>query len=192
MSTCTAQNQKLQHKVQQLEKENMSLLEQLRKLQILVCQSTGNVTQTGTYLAVLLLAFSLIIFPSFSPFTKKTQKSNDFIPVRVFSRSLHDSVSSRVTYYSTDAEETTGWVRNEHQGMDAQLGPLEYLTASLSSYTKPLEHSLEIINYTHRLEGGSTGIKLQQRLFADNEKSQNVSLSDQVIGNVTWKQEREL
>eukprot|EP00079_Xenopus_tropicalis_P018298 XP_004919633.1 PREDICTED: cyclic AMP-responsive element-binding protein 3-like protein 3 isoform X1 [Xenopus tropicalis] len=195
MSTCTAQNQELQHKVLQLEKENVSLLEQLRKLQILVCQSTGNVAQTGTCMAVLLLAFSLIIFPSFNPCTKKTQKSNDFTPVRVFSRSLHDSLSSRVNYFPADTEETTGWVQNEHQGPATQLRILgKYLTASQSNYTKPLsvEKSLDIINHTLRLKGGVIGIKLQQRFFVDDKKSQSGTLRDQVIGNVTWKQEGEL
>uniref|UniRef100_A0A8C5QN07 BZIP domain-containing protein n=1 Tax=Leptobrachium leishanense TaxID=445787 RepID=A0A8C5QN07_9ANUR len=83
MSACAAHNQELQRKVFQLEKHNISLLEQLRRLQAVVSQSAGKAAQTGTCVAVLLLSFSLILFPSISPFTKrKMQEENDFLPVR--------------------------------------------------------------------------------------------------------------
>ncbi|CAM4627546.1 cyclic AMP-responsive element-binding protein 3-like protein 3 isoform X4 [Lepidochelys kempii] len=99
MSACTAQNQELQRKVLHLEKQNSSLLEQLRKLQTLVVQSTNKAAQTGTCIAVLLLSFALIIFPSISPFApSKAEPEGDFGPVRVFSRSLHNDASSRVVY----------------------------------------------------------------------------------------------
>ncbi|TFK00829.1 Cyclic AMP-responsive element-binding protein 3-like protein 3 [Platysternon megacephalum] len=99
MSACTAQNQELQRKVLHLEKQNSSLLEQLRKLQTLVVQSTNKAAQTGTCIAVLLLSFALIVFPSISPFApNKAEPEGDFGPVRVFSRSLHNAASSRVVY----------------------------------------------------------------------------------------------
>ncbi|XP_039371201.1 cyclic AMP-responsive element-binding protein 3-like protein 3 isoform X2 [Mauremys reevesii] len=99
MSACTTQNQELQRKVLHLEKQNSSLLEQLRKLQTLVVQSTNKAAQTGTCIAVLLLSFALIVFPSISPFTpNQAEPEGDFGPVRVFSRSLHNDASSRVVY----------------------------------------------------------------------------------------------
>nr|XP_056723683.1 cyclic AMP-responsive element-binding protein 3-like protein 3 [Euleptes europaea] len=97
MSACTAQNQELQRKVVHLEKQNLSLLQQLKKLQALVIQSSSKAAQTGTCVAVLLLSFALIVFPSISPFAhNKAETEGDFIPVRVFSRSLHNDASSRV------------------------------------------------------------------------------------------------
>ncbi|XP_040097910.1 cyclic AMP-responsive element-binding protein 3-like protein 3 isoform X3 [Oryx dammah] len=51
MSACTAQNQELQRKVLHLEKQNLSLLEQLKKLQAIVVQSTSKSAQTGTCIA---------------------------------------------------------------------------------------------------------------------------------------------
>ncbi|XP_077188320.1 cyclic AMP-responsive element-binding protein 3-like protein 3 [Paroedura picta] len=97
MSACTAQNQELQRKVVHLEKQNLSLLQQLKKLQALVIQSSSKAAQTGTCVMVLLLSFALIVFPSISPFAhNKGEKEGDFIPVRVFSRSLHNDASSRV------------------------------------------------------------------------------------------------
>ncbi|XP_062968996.1 cyclic AMP-responsive element-binding protein 3-like protein 3 isoform X1 [Cynocephalus volans] len=97
MSACTAQNQELQRKVLHLEKQNLSLLEQLKKLQAIVVQSTSKSAQTGTCIAVLLLSFALIILPSISPFAaNKAESSGDFTPVRVFSRTLHNDAASRV------------------------------------------------------------------------------------------------
>ncbi|XP_067871959.1 cyclic AMP-responsive element-binding protein 3-like protein 3 [Heterodontus francisci] len=97
MAACTAQNYELQRKVICLEKQNTTLLQQLRKLQTLVMHSTGRTAQTGTCIMVLMLSFGLIIFPSFSSFSaSKGAKEDDFTPVRVFSRSLHDLESSRV------------------------------------------------------------------------------------------------
>ncbi|XP_040393491.1 cyclic AMP-responsive element-binding protein 3-like protein 3 isoform X3 [Cygnus olor] len=99
MSACTAQNQELQRKVLHLEKQNSSLLEQLKKLQALVVQSSNKAAQTGTCIAVLLLSFALIVFPSISPFApSKAEADGDFGPVRVFSRSLHNAAASRVAY----------------------------------------------------------------------------------------------
>uniref|UniRef100_A0A8C6VC52 cAMP responsive element binding protein 3 like 3 n=1 Tax=Naja naja TaxID=35670 RepID=A0A8C6VC52_NAJNA len=82
MSACTAQNQELQRKVVHLEKQNLSLLQQLKKLQGIVMQSSGKAAQTSTCVAVLLLSFALIIFPSIGPFTRnKAETSGDFVPV---------------------------------------------------------------------------------------------------------------
>ncbi|XP_069734244.1 cyclic AMP-responsive element-binding protein 3-like protein 3 [Phaenicophaeus curvirostris] len=106
MSACTAQNQELQRKVLHLEKQNSSLLEQLKKLQALVVQSSNKAAQTGTCIAVLLLSFALIVFPSISPFApSKANADGDFRPVRVFSRSLHNVAASRVAYTQPQAVE---------------------------------------------------------------------------------------
>ncbi|XP_027706979.1 cyclic AMP-responsive element-binding protein 3-like protein 3 isoform X1 [Vombatus ursinus] len=109
MSKCTAQNQELQRKVLHLEKQNLSLMEQLRKLQTLMVQSTSKSAQTGTCIAVLLLSFALIIFPSISPFTSnKTEAPEDFLPVRVFSRSLNADAASRVFHAPVPGGEELG------------------------------------------------------------------------------------
>ncbi|XP_007488969.1 cyclic AMP-responsive element-binding protein 3-like protein 3 isoform X2 [Monodelphis domestica] len=109
MSECTAENQELQRKVLHLEKQNLSLLEQLKKLQALMVHSTSKSAQTGTCIAVLLLSFALIIFPSISPFApNKTEAPGDFVPVRVFSRSLHADTASRVFHTSVPGGEELG------------------------------------------------------------------------------------
>lgn len=109
MSACTAQNQELQRKVLHLEKQNLSLLEQLKKLQALVVQSTTKSVQTGTCTAVLLLSFALIVLPSISPFTSnKAESPGDFAPVRVFSRTLNDDASSRVALDTDPGPEAPG------------------------------------------------------------------------------------
>nr|XP_036874428.1 cyclic AMP-responsive element-binding protein 3-like protein 3 isoform X2 [Manis javanica] len=109
MSACSAQNQELQRKVLHLEKQNLSLLEQLKKLQAIVVQSTSKSAQTGTCIAVLLLSFGLIILPSISPFaSNKAESPGDFAPVRVFSRTLHNDAASRVASDATPGSEAPG------------------------------------------------------------------------------------
>ncbi|XP_019599837.2 cyclic AMP-responsive element-binding protein 3-like protein 3 isoform X3 [Rhinolophus sinicus] len=109
MSAYTAQNQELQRKVLHLEKQNLSLLEQLKKLQAIVVQSTSKSAQAGTCIAVLLLSFALIVLPSISPFApNKAESPGDFTPVRVFSRTLHNDAASRVAADATPGPEAPG------------------------------------------------------------------------------------
>lgn len=61
---CTAQNAQLQKKVELLEKQNGSLLLQLKRLQALVANSSGRNAQTSTCVMVLLLSFALLLFPN--------------------------------------------------------------------------------------------------------------------------------
>lgn len=68
VTECTAHNQVLQKKVQQLQKQNMSLLQQLRNLQALVSQTGAKTTAASTCVMVLALSFCLILFPSLYPF----------------------------------------------------------------------------------------------------------------------------
>ncbi|CAI5788012.1 AMP-responsive element-binding 3 [Podarcis lilfordi] len=71
---CTAQNNELQKKVQLLQKQNMSLLEQLRKLQALIQHSTTKTTTASTCVLVLVFSFCLILWPSYYPFGGSQQK----------------------------------------------------------------------------------------------------------------------
>ncbi|NXW11676.1 CR3L3 protein, partial [Fregetta grallaria] len=64
VAACVAQNHELQKKVQLLQKQNMSLLEQLWKLQALVRQSTTKTTTASTCIMVLVLSFCLILILS--------------------------------------------------------------------------------------------------------------------------------
>ncbi|XP_062311117.1 cyclic AMP-responsive element-binding protein 3-like protein 3-A [Osmerus eperlanus] len=101
MAACNANNQELQRKLFQLERSNTSLMEQLRKLQSLVMNGSNKPAQTGTCVLVLLLSFSLLLFPSLKPFSDtKVSQGGDFSPIRVQSRSLHNLEASRVLQVS--------------------------------------------------------------------------------------------
>nr|XP_046248492.1 cyclic AMP-responsive element-binding protein 3-like protein 3-A [Scatophagus argus] len=100
MAACNAHNQELQRKVSQLERCNMSLMEQLRRLQALVMNTSNKPAQTGTCVLVLLLSFSLILFPSLKPFSDTKVSQGDFSPVRIQSRSLQNLQASRVLHFS--------------------------------------------------------------------------------------------
>ncbi|XP_068176332.1 cyclic AMP-responsive element-binding protein 3-like protein 3-A isoform X2 [Antennarius striatus] len=100
MAACNAHNQELQMKVSQLEKCNISLMDQLRRLQALVMNTSNKPAQTGTCIMVLLLSFSLILFPSLKPFSDPKVSLEDYSPVRIQSRSLQNLQASRVHHVS--------------------------------------------------------------------------------------------
>lgn len=68
VAACSEQNQKLQRKVQELERQNISLVAQVHQLQKLTAQTSSRAAQTSTCVLILLFTLALIILPSFSPF----------------------------------------------------------------------------------------------------------------------------
>ncbi|XP_061681263.1 cyclic AMP-responsive element-binding protein 3-like protein 3-A isoform X2 [Syngnathoides biaculeatus] len=98
MAACSAHNQELQRKVSQLEKCNISLIEQLRRLQVLVMNTSNKPAQTGTCVLVLLLSFSLILLPNLKPYADTKVSQGDYSPVRIQSRSLQDVEGSRMLH----------------------------------------------------------------------------------------------
>ncbi|KAG7335423.1 hypothetical protein KOW79_000116 [Hemibagrus wyckioides] len=98
VAACSAQNKDLQRTVEQLEKHNMSLLAQLRNLQSLVKQTASKAAQTSTCIMILLFSLTLIIFPSFRPFSLRVKASEEtYTPTGVISRNiLNDEASPLV------------------------------------------------------------------------------------------------
>ncbi|NXT58475.1 CR3L3 protein, partial [Pluvianellus socialis] len=86
VAACTAQNHELQKKVQLLQKQNMSLLEQLQKLQALVRRSTTKTTTAKTCTMVVVLSFCLIISPSICSFGRREPQPE----LRVLSRQIRE------------------------------------------------------------------------------------------------------
>ncbi|XP_029389107.1 cyclic AMP-responsive element-binding protein 3 [Mus pahari] len=60
----TAQNQELQNKVQRLEEQNLSLLDQLRKLQAMVIEIANKTSSGSTCVLVLVFSFCLLLVPT--------------------------------------------------------------------------------------------------------------------------------
>ncbi|XP_010836685.1 PREDICTED: cyclic AMP-responsive element-binding protein 3-like protein 4 isoform X2 [Bison bison bison] len=89
VAACAAQNQELQRKVQELEKHNISLVTQLRQLQMLIVQTSNKAAQTSTCVLILLFSLALIILPSFSPFQGLPEAGpEDYQPHGVISRNI--------------------------------------------------------------------------------------------------------
>lgn len=65
---CTQENEALQKKVENLEKQNMSLLSQMKRLQTLLSVKSTRTAQASTCVMVLLLSFAFLIVPNFNPF----------------------------------------------------------------------------------------------------------------------------
>ncbi|KAF1455719.1 Cyclic AMP-responsive element-binding protein 3-like protein 3, partial [Pygoscelis antarcticus] len=85
VAACTAQNHELEKKVQLLQKQNMSLLEQLRKLQAFVRQSTTKTT-TKTCTMVVVLSFCFILSPTICSFGSREPQPE----LRVLSRQIRE------------------------------------------------------------------------------------------------------
>jgi cyclic AMP-responsive element-binding protein 3 len=89
VAACSAQNQELQKKVQELERHNISLVAQLRQLQALIAQTSNKAAQTSTCVVILLFSLALIILPSFSPFQGLPEVGpEDYQPHGVISRNI--------------------------------------------------------------------------------------------------------
>lgn len=65
---CTQENHTLHKKVDQLEKQNVTLLNQLKKLQTILSLKSTRTAQASTCVMVLLLSFAFLIVPNFNPF----------------------------------------------------------------------------------------------------------------------------
>ncbi|NXL08173.1 CR3L3 protein, partial [Mesembrinibis cayennensis] len=116
VAACMAQNHKLQKKVQLLQKQNMSLLEQLRKLQALVRQSTTKTTTASTCIMVLVLSFCLILSPSLYLFGSREQQ----LELRVLSRQIHE-FPNQVRQAAPDVQEDAALERLSPEPEDPLL-----------------------------------------------------------------------
>ncbi|XP_060762598.1 cyclic AMP-responsive element-binding protein 3-like protein 3-A [Neoarius graeffei] len=132
MAACSAQNMELQKKVAQLEKTNTSLMEQLRRLQALVINSANKPAQTGVCILVLLLSFSLILFPRFQPLShSRISDPADLITDKVQSRSLRSVVEVHslqpVSSMDRHMETTTNIISKTHIRPEyADMDPLHH------------------------------------------------------------------
>ncbi|CAL8345058.1 unnamed protein product [Lota lota] len=108
VAVCTAHNLELQKKVHLLQKQNISLIEQLKKLQGMMKISTMKTSTTSTCIMVFLLSFCLIIFPSVNPFGGRTGQKELYTPSSVMSRTLRSlpaEVADTVSYVVEQDEE---------------------------------------------------------------------------------------
>ncbi|MBN3324285.1 CR3L4 protein, partial [Atractosteus spatula] len=106
VAACSAQNQELQRTVEQLEKHNMSLLAQLRRLQSLIKQTATKAAQTSTCIMIIIFSLALILFPSYSPFRWGPAAAEEpYAPRGVISRNiLTDSAASHELDVGHDIE----------------------------------------------------------------------------------------
>ncbi|XP_014907456.1 cyclic AMP-responsive element-binding protein 3-like protein 3-A isoform X1 [Poecilia latipinna] len=158
MATCSAHNQELQRKVSQLEKCNMSLMEQLRRLQALVMNSSNKPVQTGTCVLVLLLSFCLILVPSLKPFSDSKVSQSDFSPVRIQSRSLQNLQASRVMGVidpSFPAEDESDPL-NQRFPQERGLGDITDLTMKKKLPEEQEQPGLDSVSLNSSQEDGSS------------------------------------
>ncbi|KAM9264361.1 LOW QUALITY PROTEIN: cyclic AMP-responsive element-binding protein 3-like protein 4 [Morus bassanus] len=117
-AACSAQNQELRKKIQELEKRNGSLLQQL---QALIKQTSNKTAQTSTCILILLLSLGLILFPSYSPFRRGLGGSqNGNQPTGVISRNI--LTQGELLGSAGDAPfPAPGWLQVEEPGPAASV-----------------------------------------------------------------------
>ncbi|KAJ8380811.1 hypothetical protein SKAU_G00015890 [Synaphobranchus kaupii] len=136
VAVCTAHNLELQKKVQLLQKQNMSLIEQLRKLQALMKLSTMKTTTTSTCVMVFLLSFCLIIFPSVNPFGSSGGQKELYAPSGVLSRTLR-SVSIPDVVEGVSSKE---WADDEEPLLLAKVENSKAMFSGNQNHTPDYQH----------------------------------------------------
>ncbi|XP_019482824.1 PREDICTED: cyclic AMP-responsive element-binding protein 3-like protein 4 isoform X4 [Hipposideros armiger] len=141
VAACSAQNQELQEKVQELERHNVSLVTQLRQLQMVITQTSNKAAQTSTCVLILLFSLALIILPSLSPFQGLTEAgSEDYQPHGVISRNIltHNEMTDRETPVVESrlggppgANGANGSTRTLLEKMGGQTGPSRHVRTVL-------------------------------------------------------------
>ncbi|NWH47664.1 CREB3 protein, partial [Fregata magnificens] len=116
VAACVAQNHELQKKVQLLQKQNTSLLEQLWKLQALVRQSTTKTTTASTCIMVLVLSFCLILSPSLYLFGSREPQ----LELRVLSQQICE-FPNQVRQAAPDMQEEAALERLSPEPEDSLL-----------------------------------------------------------------------
>lgn len=119
VKACTELNHNLTKKVANLEKQNKSLLDQLKELQALVASTHPTKAQAGTCLMVLFLAFGLVLFP-INNMNLGEQKDTvaKYAPAIVRSRTLLQ-VNEEYTAEPEDVSETTSFNVNNSDYLKA-------------------------------------------------------------------------
>lgn len=124
VKVCTAQNVQLQKKVQNLEKQNITLIQNLKKLQNLLSSASNKPAQTSTCVMVLLLSFALLIVPNINPFFKNSvnnrSSSHQISPGR--SRSLLADEKAEVE--TTPLTPSVGGVQDDDQVVETVLAKM--------------------------------------------------------------------
>lgn len=141
VAACSAQNQELQEKVQELERHNVSLVTQLRQLQMVITQTSNKAAQTSTCVLILLFSLALIILPSLSPFQGLTEAgSEDYQPHGVISRNIltHNEMTDQETPVVESrlggppgATGANGSTRTLLEKMGGQTGPSRHVRTVL-------------------------------------------------------------
>ncbi|XP_012588855.1 PREDICTED: cyclic AMP-responsive element-binding protein 3-like protein 4 [Condylura cristata] len=142
VAACSTQNQELQKKVQELERHNISLVTQLRQLQMLIAHTSNKAAQTSTCVLILLFSLVLIVLPSFSPFQSLPEVGpEDYQPHGVISRNIltHKDMTENLETPITEsrlgggsgARGTNGSTRTLLEKMDGRTAPNGYVRTVL-------------------------------------------------------------
>lgn len=177
---CTEENTQLKKKMGDLEKQNVSLLSQLKKLQALIVSKTKP-AQASTCIMVLLLSFAFLVVPNFNPFRPDSLSDVKNIPIPGKSRSLLHKGDS-----SMDLDD-------DPYGLTVKPGPPWEHPPKTPAVAVPANIHVDTITeedlYVHKSDDKSSNVsetvvmdtqsKDQSQKFIDQSDSDSQKLSDQ-------------
>lgn len=179
-AACSAQNKELQRTVEQLEKNNMSLMQQLRQLQSLIKRTASKGAQTSTCLLIIIVSLALIVLPSFSPYIRRSAAGDDYRPIGVISRNILTDNASSQSAANEDAAPSL------QADSDASQSEAEELTAAdvsidrsqpsperLALQTNQSEPGLALVAELNQSEPGLAPVAGQTSLLRPEEKTRD-------------------
>lgn len=164
-AACSAQNKELQKTVEQLEKNNMSLLAQLRQLQSLIKRTASKGAQTSTCLLIIIVSLALIILPSFSPFMRRSAAGDDYRPIGVISRNILTDHASSQPPANDDAASN----QSDSEGTDVNQSEAEGAPAAIAinqsqpSPEPPALHTNQSERSSAPVAGQNTPLRLEDK-----------------------------
>lgn len=168
-AACSAQNKELQRTVEQLEKNNMSLLAQLRQLQSLIKRTASKGAQTSTCLLIIIVSLGLIILPSFSPFMRRSAAGDDYRPIGVISRNILTDHASSQPPASDDAALN---LQSDSEGSDTSESGAEDAPATFTINQSQPSPELPAVQ-TNQSEHSPTLVTGQDTVLRLEDKKRN-------------------
>lgn len=198
---CTAQNAQLQKKVELLEKQNGSLVLQLKRLQTLVANSSGRNAQTSTCVMVLLLSFALLIFPNMR--TNSTDSNADLIlqsssseklaPISGRSRSLlYTAESSSFQQEYSDAVKSGQYIEEDIDISDDEGDGHHWTPSSAAKSTPARNWGFELgRGYKRRWDTAEDKISVAAATVPPDKKQRHVANYSTVARPVVLQMQRQ-
>ncbi|XP_035825244.1 cyclic AMP-responsive element-binding protein 3-like protein 3-B isoform X2 [Aplysia californica] len=153
---CTQENRELQKKVDSLEKQNVSLIAQMKRLQSLVGKSKVP-AQASTCVMVLLLSFALLVVPNLNPFGSEEENHT---PIATSSAAVRGKARSLLNHDSSGLaasdEDPYGVTQRPSAPWDSKQGVVQMSALSAADIALAADDVLSVVKTEVETSDGET------------------------------------